>query len=47
MYALNLDLAGNIKIEQRVVTSLPSFFGEIGGLRDFAQQAILLLIGTC
>lgn len=47
LHAVNIDLDGNIQIEQRVVTSLPSFFGEIGGLRDFFQQTILLLIGSC
>lgn len=39
------DMSEVIKIEKRVVTSLPGFFGDIGGLRDFISTGIVLLIG--
>jgi len=34
-----------IKIEKRVVNSLPSVFGEIGGFGELLRQFIALIIG--
>ena len=45
-FELNLDISPEIKIEKRKVTSLPSLFGEIGGLFDFFVIFILLVISN-
>jgi hypothetical protein len=34
-----------LRIEKRVVNSLPEVFGEIGGLSELLRSAALLLIG--
>ena len=34
-FEYNLEIGTKIEIERRTVTSLPSLFGEIGGLNDF------------
>ncbi len=39
------DLSVEIKIEKRVVNSLPSLFGEVGGLNDLLATFVLLFIG--
>ena len=39
------DLGQQIKIEKRVVNSLPSVFGEIGGFGFLLRQFVVLLIG--
>jgi hypothetical protein len=39
------ELCQEIKIEKRVVTSLPSLFGEVGGLGDIIRILIALIIG--
>lgn len=39
------DLDQQIKIEKRVVNSLPSVFGEIGGFGELLRQFVALLIG--
>ena len=39
------DLSVEIKIEKRVVKSLPSLFGEVGGLNDLLGTFVLLFIG--
>ncbi len=39
------DLSVEVKIEKRVVNSLPSLFGEVGGLNDLLATLVLLLIG--
>lgn len=39
------DLGQQIKIEKRVVNSLPSVFGEIGGFGELLRQFIALIIG--
>ena len=40
-----IDLSQEIRIEKRQVTSLPSLFGEVGGLRDFMATLAVLIIG--
>ena len=39
------QLGTTVKIESRVVNSLPELFGSIGGLREFFSTLTLLLIG--
>ena len=39
------DLSQEIRIEKRAVTSLPSIFGDVGGLRDFMSTVAVLVIG--
>ena len=39
-----LNMGPQIKIEKRIVTSLPSLFGEIGGLYDFLILIVLFII---
>jgi len=39
------ELSQEIKIEKRIVTSLPSLFGEVGGLGDIINLLIALIIG--
>lgn len=39
------DLGQQVKIEKRVVNSLPELFGEVGGLRDFMKEIAVVLIG--
>ena len=34
-----------LRIEKRVVNSLPEVFGEIGGLTELLKSAIVLVIG--
>ena len=38
------DLSETIRIEKRVVSSLPEIFGEIGGLRDFLKEITFYFI---
>ena len=45
LFELSLHLSNKINIEKRKVTSLPSLFGELGGLFDFFALIILLVIG--
>ena len=40
-----IDLSKEVNIEGRQVTSFPSLFGDISGLKDFFNFLILLLIG--
>jgi len=40
-----IDLSQEVKIEKRVVTSLPSLFGEAGGLNDFLGSFVFLFVG--
>ena len=35
-----------IEIEKRIVTSLPSLFGEIGGLNDFFASFVIFIISN-
>ena len=46
IHTFQIDLSLAIKIEKRVVTSLLSLFGEIGGLNDFMAAFILIFIGN-
>ena len=46
VHTFQIDLSLAIKIEKRVVTSLLSLFGEIGGLNDFMAAFILIFIGN-
>ena len=39
-----LDVGPRVEIEKRKVTSLPSLFGEIGGLNDFFASFIVFII---
>ena len=39
-----LEMGYQIEIEKRKITSLPSFFGEIGGLYDFFVLFVMFLI---
>ena len=41
---LYIDLSNEIKIEKRVVNSLPELFGSIGGLRDFLKSIVFVII---
>ncbi len=43
--ALEFDLGKKIMIENRTVFGLLQFFGELGGLYDFAFYFIAFLIG--
>lgn len=45
MYSVLFDLSTKISIEQRTVKSIPVFFGNIGGLRDFLFQILALILG--
>jgi len=45
-HAYYIDLSTEIRVEKREVLSLPSLFGEIGGLNDFLATIIVFLIGT-
>ena len=45
-FEYNLEIGTKIEIERRTVTSLPSLFGEIGGLYDFFALFILLFISS-
>lgn len=46
-YLTHLFVLGEeIKVETRVVTSLVSLFGDIGGLREVFSSLILLLVGS-
>ena len=40
----NLEVGPQIEIEKRKVTSLPSLFGEIGGLNDFFASFVIFII---
>ena len=40
------DLSQRVKIEKRVVTSIPALFGELGGLNDFLATIVVILIGN-
>ena len=40
----DLEIGPQIEIEKRKVTSLPSLFGEIGGLNDFFASFIVFII---
>ena len=40
-----LEMGSKVEIEKRKVTSLPSLFGELGGLNDFFTKFIVLIIG--
>ena len=42
----NFLIGPRIEIEKRKVTSLPSLFGEIGGLNDFFAAFILIIISS-
>ena len=39
------DMSQTVKIEQRKVVSIPSLFGELGGLYEFLATIIVTLIG--
>lgn len=41
-----MEVGSKINIEKRKVTSLPSLFGEIGGLYDFFALIIMLMINN-
>ena len=43
---MDFEMSPEIKIEKRKVTSLPSLFGEIGGLNDFFALIIMLLLSN-
>ena len=38
------EIGNQIEIEKRKVTSLPSLFGEIGGLNDFFASFVVFII---
>ena len=40
-----IEVGAQIEIEKRKVISLPSLFGEIGGLNDFFASFVMFLIG--
>ena len=40
-----LDLSTEIRIEKRIVNSLPSLFGEVFGINELLATFVLLLIG--
>ena len=40
-----IDMSHEIKIEKRQVMSLPTFFGEIGGVYAFFVSIVTVLIG--
>ena len=40
------DMGEEIKVEARVVTSLISLFGDIGGLREVFASLVVLLLGS-
>ena len=39
-------MSPEVKIEKRKVTSLPSLFGELGGLFDFFASLVVLVISS-
>ena len=39
-----IEVGPQINIEKRKVTSLPSLFGEIGGLNDFFASFVVFII---
>ena len=41
-----MEVGPQIEIEKRKVTSLPSLFGEIGGLNDFFISFIVFIISS-
>ena len=46
-FALMFDVSQQIQIEKRQVTSLPSLFGDVGGINEFLSTMIILVIGGC
>jgi len=40
-----LHLSNKISVEKRVVTSLVSLFGDLGGLYEFMATGVIFLIG--
>ena len=45
MFNLCFELGQRVSIEKRVVLSIPSLFGEVGGLYDFLSALNLFVIG--
>lgn len=39
-------MSEEVKVEKRVVTSLISLFGDIGGLREVFSSLIVLIVGS-
>lgn len=45
MAAFYFQIDEKVKIEGRIVNSLPELFGSIGGLRDFLSSMVFFVIG--
>ena len=45
MFNMYFELGQKISVEKRVVLSIPSLFGEVGGLYDFLSALNLFVIG--
>ena len=45
LLTLYFDLSEKIKVESRVVTNIPTLFGDLGGLYSFFATIVVLMLG--